>query len=99
MSRTADLGPLRALAAAAVEVERDASWRITVRHAGGPAALGLVLEDGRPYEAPGWAVFGDNVLDLLPGEARTVDVLWRDAPQDRRAVVVSGWNVQERRVG
>ncbi|MBD0329718.1 MAG: hypothetical protein ICV64_06400 [Thermoleophilia bacterium] len=98
-SRTADLGPLRTLAPAEVEIEVDAAWRLTLRHAGGPAALGIVLEDARPYEAPGWAVFEDNVLDLLPGEERTVAVAWRDAPGDGRAVLLSGWNVDERRVG
>jgi hypothetical protein len=51
------------------------------------AALGLVLEDARPYEEPGWVVFSDNVIDLLPGEAREIGVhgpageLW-----------IEGWN-------
>ena len=33
-----------------------------------------MLEDARPYDADGWVLFSDNVLDLLPGEARDIDV-------------------------
>jgi beta-mannosidase len=103
MSRTADLAPLLHLEPAEVVVDADTSndevWRLRLRHAGGPAAVGLVVEDDRPTDTPGWAVLGDNVLDLLPGEARTVDVEWRDAPQHERRLLVAGWNVEAVRVG
>ena len=46
-----------------------------------------MLEDARPYEAPGWVTFSDNVLDLLPGETRELDV--RGPAGELR---VEGWN-------
>jgi beta-mannosidase len=52
-------------------------------------ALGVVLEDARPYEEPGWVVFSDNVIDLLPGEERRVEV---DGPLG--ALHVEGWNAR-----
>ena len=45
-----------------------------LRNVGTVAALGIVLEDARPYDDPGWITFSDNVLDLLPGEERAVEV-------------------------
>ncbi|MET8473113.1 sugar-binding domain-containing protein [Streptomyces sp. NPDC006422] len=69
---------------------------LRLAHVEGPAALGLHLTDARPVEAPGWAVFGDNMLDLLPGETAEVPVAWRDAPEAGRAVLLEGWNVDAR---
>ncbi|MGD6747174.1 glycoside hydrolase family 2 protein [Streptomyces sp. BH106] len=69
---------------------------LCLTHVEGPAALGLHLTDARPFEAPGWAVFGDNMLDLLPGESVEVPVTWRDAPEEGRAVLLEGWNVDAR---
>jgi hypothetical protein len=54
---------------------------------GSVAALGLVLEDARPYEATGWVTFSDNVLDLMPGETREIDV---GGPAGE--LRVEGWN-------
>jgi beta-mannosidase len=87
MSRTENLAPLLDLEPAAVEVAREGD-RLRLRHAGGPAAVGIVLEDARPYAAEGWVVFSDNVLDLLPGESREV-VLSGPVGELR----VEGWNV------
>jgi beta-mannosidase len=103
-SRTADLAPLLDLPPARIEAvaehdeESTGRGRIRLRHVGGPAAPGLILEDARPYDRPGWAVFGDNVIDLLPGEETAVDVVWREAPPDDRVVRISGWNTGEHHV-
>jgi beta-mannosidase len=86
MSRTENLAPLLDLERASIEVGRKGA-RVVVRHTGGPAAVGLVLEDARPYDAEGWVVFSDNVLDLLPGETREVEV---DGPFGE--LRVEGWN-------
>lgn len=103
-SRTHDLAPLLDLPPARIEAVAEPyedttdRVRIRLRHLDGPAAPGLLLEDDRPYDHPGWAVFGDNVIDLLPGEETSVDVLWRDTPADGRVVRVSGWNTGVRHV-
>ena len=38
----------------------------------------------------GWVVFGDNVIDLLPGEARVVPVEWRGGGQSRAPLTAPG---------
>jgi hypothetical protein len=86
MTRTANLEPLLDLPPARVEVERDGD-RLHLRHAGGPAALGIVIEDARPYHWEGWVVFEDNVIDLLPGESRELEV------SGGGELRVGGWNV------
>ncbi|QPP05544.1 hypothetical protein G4Z16_03090 [Streptomyces bathyalis] len=92
-SRTSDLAPLLDLPEARIETVAEPHLRaVHLRHAGGPAALGLYLTDARPIEAEGWAVFEDNMLDLLPGESVRVPVTWRAAPGEGRAVAVEGWN-------
>jgi len=68
MTTAGTLAPLLDLPSATVELDGDA-----VRNTGAVAAIGLVLEGD----------VDDNVLDLLPGEARTVG----------RATAVDGWNV------
>jgi beta-mannosidase len=96
-SGTADLGPLLDLARARLEVatERDDNtWRVRLTHVAGPAALGLTLVDDRPAAEPGWAEVGDSWFDLLPGEARTIDVEWAGAPQNGRRLTIGGWNVE-----
>jgi beta-mannosidase len=73
MTRTESLAPLLDLPEARLElVARSNS--LVLSHVSGPAALGVVLEDARPYEAPGWVTFSENVLDLLPGEERTIEL-------------------------
>jgi len=64
-----------------------------VSHTGGPAALGLTLDDDRPIDMAGWAEASDGWFDLLPGESRTVRVRWADAPREDRRLRLHGWNV------
>jgi beta-mannosidase len=95
-SGTADLAPLLDVASAQVDVEvtrDDTGWSVRLGHAGGPAALGLVVTDDRPIAMPGWAEVADSGFDLLPGEERTVSVRWADAPSEGRRLVIGGWNV------
>jgi beta-mannosidase len=92
MSRTENLAPLLDLEPAGVEADL-AAGQLRLRHTGGPAALGIVLEDARPYDASGWVVFADNMIDLLPGETRTIGV------EGGGPVLVEGWNVAAQRVG
>jgi beta-mannosidase len=92
MTRTENLAPLLDLEPAAVAADFFAD-QLHLRHTGGPAALGIVLEDARPADAPGWVVLEDNVIDLLPGETRTIGV------EGGGPVLVEGWNVEAQRVG
>jgi beta-mannosidase len=62
---------------------------VRLRHVAGPSALGVVLEDARPLDAPGWVVFDDNVVDLLPGETRELRV---EGPVGE--LRIEGWNVR-----
>jgi beta-mannosidase len=69
MTRTESLEPLLDLPRTRLGFDGT-----TLRNEGPVAALGVVLEDGRPHEAPGWVTFSDNVLDLLPGESRELEL-------------------------
>jgi beta-mannosidase len=96
MTRTENLAPLLDLPRADVNVELDddgVHLHLHLHPSAQSAALGIVLEDARPYDAPGWVVFGDNLIDLLPGESRTIGV------QGAAEILVEGWNVKARRVG
>jgi beta-mannosidase len=96
MTRTENLAPLLDLPPAEVVVERDDDGVQLHLHLHPPAqvaALGIVLEDARPHDAPGWVVFDDNVIDLLPGESWTIRV------EGAGELLVEGWNVEARRVG
>jgi beta-mannosidase len=88
MSRTDSLAPLLDLDPATIEVER-AGQTLRLTHTAGPAAVGIVLEDARPYHADGWVTFSDNVLDLLPGETREIELA--GLVGDLR---VEGWNAR-----
>lgn len=95
MTKTRNLGPVLDAGHASLEVSSRCDgdrWELELAHRGGPAALGIVLEDDRPYKLPGWAVFGDNLIDLLPGERRRVDVSWHGAPAAGRRLRAGGWN-------
>jgi beta-mannosidase len=94
-----DFGPLLDVAPATVEVTRRAgpvadAWDLAIRHVAGPAAMGVTIEDGRPYAAAGWAEPSESGFDLLPGECRTVAVRWADAPVGERRLRVSAWNLE-----
>ncbi len=96
VSGTSDLAPLRSLGPADVDVavaRSSDAWRLTLGHRGGPAAVGLMVDDDRPFAAPGWAEADDGWFDLLPGEVREMTVRWADAPADGRRLRVHGWNV------
>ncbi len=96
MTRTDDLSPLLDLPPAALTVDRDRDGVHLHLHLHPPsqvAALGIVVEDARPIGADGWAVLEDNVIDLLPGETRTIAV------QGAGELLVEGWNVEPLRVG
>ena len=85
MSRTESLAPLLDLPPAAVTFDGR-----TLRNEGDVAAIGIVLEDARPAGEPGWVLFSDNVIDLLPGEQRAIEV---EGPAG--GVRVEGWNVRD----
>ena len=92
-----DLAPLLDLepATIAVEIDRDDErWLLRLEHRGGPAAIGMTIEDGRPIHDPGWAGADDSGFDLLPGERADVAVTWRDAPAAGRRLRLSAWNVE-----
>jgi beta-mannosidase len=96
MTRTEHLAPLLDLPPADVAVERDSDGvhlHLQLHPSAQVAALGVVLEDARPPDAPGWLVFEDNVIDLLPGESRTIRL------DGEGEVLVAGWNVEARVVG
>jgi beta-mannosidase len=81
MSRSENLAPLLDLPRATIEVEGG-----VLRNTGKVAALGVVVEDARPLDAPGWVTFDDNVFDLLPGEERSLGV--------SGDLVAEGWNAR-----
>ncbi|MCZ4602688.1 hypothetical protein O3S80_02620 [Streptomyces sp. Lzd4kr] len=94
---TGDLGAFFDLERAVVDTQCTPDLtRMRLTHTGGPAALGLYLADARPYGVEGWAVFRDNMLDLLPGESVEVPVIWRDALLNGRSVLLEGWNIHGR---
>jgi beta-mannosidase len=88
MSRTETLEPLLDLPRAEIDVVADSNYRV-LRNVSGTAALGIVLEDARPLGSPGWVAFSDNVLDLLPGEERRIEV---GGPVGE--LRVEGWNAK-----
>jgi beta-mannosidase len=87
MTRTENLAPLLNLPRVELELVADSNYRV-LRNTSGTAALGIMLEDARPYDAPGWVTFSDNVFDLLPGEERRIEV---DGPVGE--LLVEGWNI------
>jgi beta-mannosidase len=84
MTRTESLAPLLDLPPADISFADG-----VLRNSGPVAALGIVLEDARPYDAPGWVTFSDNVIDLLPGESRAIAIA---GPAGE--LRVEGWNAR-----
>jgi beta-mannosidase len=91
MSKTHDLAPLLDLPPAQLELVVQESFPPQfVLHTDGPtAAVGLVFADARPYDASGWTLFSDNVIDVLPGEKRTIEVAGPTS-----AIRIEGWNAR-----
>lgn len=84
MTRTKSLAPLLDLP------RTELAWDgCVLRNTGSVVALGIVLEDARPYAAPGWITFSDNVFDLLPGEERRIEI---GGPAGE--LIAEGWNVR-----
>ena len=86
MTTTESLSPLLELPRTQLALER-AGDTVSLANVGPVAALGIVLEDARPYDGSGWVTFSDNVLDLLPGEKREIEV---EGPVGE--LRVEGWN-------
>jgi beta-mannosidase len=74
MTRTHDLAPLLELPRAQLE-RTDRGTQIELRNTGGVAAIGVLVH----------GAVSDNVLDLLPGETRTIEM---DGD-----MALEGWNV------
>jgi beta-mannosidase len=77
MTRTPNLEPLLDLPRAELEIVAD-SHKLQLRNRSAVAAIGVVVED---------VICSDNVLDLLPGEERAVEIVGDRPPR------VEGWNV------
>jgi beta-mannosidase len=90
MTTTHDLAPLLQLGPAQLEVGAGAEG-LTLHHTAGSAALGIVVEDARPVAEAGWAVLGDNMVDLLPGESLVLACHWRGTAGGGR-LRLGGWN-------
>ena len=91
-----DLGPLLDLRTAQVAVDVDESedvWRIRLAHVAGPAVIGPVLHDTRPWGAVGRMLVRDDPRPLLPGETRLLTVEWDAVPPGERAIALDAWNL------
>ena len=90
-----DLSALRKLPATelAASVERGAStWHLVVTNRGRHLALGVDLEEDGP---PGRMYIEDSGFSLMPGEARAIDIEWREVPAGERRLRISAWNAAE----
>ncbi len=74
-------------------VERGAStWHLVISNRGRHLALGIDLEEQGP---PGRMVAEDGGFSLMPGEARTIDIEWREVPPLERRLRIGAWNAAE----
>ena len=90
-----DLSALRRLPSTslAASVERGAStWHLNITNRGDHLALGIDLEEDG---APGRMLIEDSGFSLMPGEARSIDVEWREVPVAERRIRISAWNAAE----
>lgn len=90
-----DLSALRKLPATelSASVERgQATWHLVVTNRGRHLAHGIDLEEDG---APGRMVIEDSGFSLMPGEARSLDVEWREVPPAERRLRISAWNAAE----
>ena len=69
-------------------------------NSGAGAAPGVWLDVARELRAPGYAYFDDNFFHLLPGEKRTITVVWDGIAQratgEPRALGVQALTGEER---
>ncbi len=93
MTTAENLAPLLDLPPADLRAERRATASngllVSLTNVSSCAAIGVVIEDARSYDEPGWVTFSDNVLDLLPGEERRIEVA---GPVGK--LRVEGWNAR-----
>jgi len=90
-----DLSALRKLPSTelSASVERGAStWHLVVTNRGRHLAHGIDLEEDG---APGRMLIEDSGFSLMPGEARSLDIEWRDVPPAERRLRISAWNAAE----
>jgi beta-mannosidase len=90
-----DLSALRKLPSTELtaSVERGATtWHLVVNNRGNHLALGIDLEEDG---APGRTYVEDSGFSLMPGEARSVDIEWREVPAGERRIRISAWNAAE----
>ncbi|MFW6097135.1 MAG: glycoside hydrolase family 2 protein, partial [Chloroflexota bacterium] len=72
------------------------AWRLRITNKGERAALGVWLTVARAVREPGYAYFDDNFIHLLPGEERTITVIWDGIPPEERAIGIGALNAEER---
>jgi hypothetical protein len=92
-----DLGPLLDLDAVSLDVcvvEEGDVWNVELVHTAGPALLGAVLHDARPWGAEGSVIVRDDPRPLLPGESRELTVRWTRVPRSERALSLDAWNLK-----
>jgi beta-mannosidase len=100
-TRTANFAPLLSVGHTELDISValiDAESRLTIANTGSVTALYVWLEDGRELNAAGYAYFIDNYFHLLPGESKSVSVIWYDVPLEERRIDISGWNVETRTI-
>ena len=101
-SLDADFAALVDLPTAAVTVGLAVTgdvWEIRVAHAGGPAVIGPVIHDARPWGTPGRLIVQDDPRPLLPGESRAIRVHWAGGDPAERGLSVDAWNLPAMKIG
>ena len=74
-------------------------WEIRVAHAGGPAVIGPVIHDARPWGTPGRLIVQDDPRPLLPGESRAIRVHWAGGDPAERSLSIDAWNLPAMKIG
>jgi len=92
-----DFGALLDLPSAAATVELAVTgdeWQISITHSGGPAVIGPVIHDARPWGVPGRLIVQDDPRPLLPGESRVIRVRWSGGHAAERRLSLDAWNLE-----
>ncbi|MDR6553143.1 glycosyl hydrolase 2 galactose-binding domain-containing protein [Paenibacillus qinlingensis] len=77
---TENLQPMLDLPRTVLDIQSDCkgpNWSITVTNRGECAALLVRIDDERSLDAEGWGYISHSGFHLLPGESRTVTVVWK----------------------